>query len=1016
MLGERDVDVGAHAADWRASAAEGCRASVTHEPQPAALRFEYEIASTGGWAIARRELAFTLPSHFVAALSLRGAGAACELQLKLVEPGGASVWWWRIPAFAPPRKRRQIVLRRAALAHAWGPASGAEPRAIAAVELAVACDGPVAGTLWLDSLRIEARPAESPARVPVAVRASSERLGCEALRALAREGGGWRAAPDDADPWLELDFGERIEHGGIALHVAGAQARELTLLEPEDGHSWAPLATECVAAGASAWLRGAGEARLLRLALGTARGAEISRLAMVPLTLALAPARHASALARGAARGAYPRHLLGEQAPWALVGVEGAVEKGLLGADGALELGTEGFTLEPFLTIEGRAFSWAGVQAEPTLAADALPIPTVRWDAPGLRLEVTAFAHGPAGASALCVRYRVANHSGAPRSGRLEVAIRPFQVTPAWQALNLTPAFAPIRQLALDGARLRVNDARDVIAVSTPDSADIGVADGSAALSPADAEDPRGFLEGRLGFAFSLAPGTSESVLLAAALTARSPAIPVGLPRAAAAAWGEERLADATAHWRDRLARIPLSLPPAAEALEQSLRASLAWMLLNRAGPRLLGGPRCYARSWVRDGALSGVALAELGFAAELEAFLRWYAPHQLADGRVPCAIGPRGVDSAIEHDSHGQLVWAIAEHWRLGGDDGLLRELWPHALRAVEAIAALREPADSRAAGLLPRSISHEGYASQPVHSYWDDLFALRALGDVADAARALGDGAAHERCSALREGMRRDLAASVASVIAERRLDFVPGSLELADFDPSATAVAFELGLEDALPAAALRAGFERQARELEARREPDARWEACTPYELRSAFAFLRLGQPQRALALLEWFVAQQRPTGWRQWPEVVTRDPRAPRFLGDLPHGWVASSFLRSVRRLIAYEDDEAGILVIGAGVPQAWVAEEPGVRVRGLPTHFGPLDLELRADGESRVRAAFGGSCRPPNGFVLESPLPHPLREVVVDGRARAADDPRRVHLASGAREVELRYRSEGGVE
>jgi hypothetical protein len=34
---------------------------------------------------------------------------------------------------------------------------------------------------------------------------------------------------------------------------------------------------------------------------------------------------------------------------------------------------------------------------------------------------------------------------------------------------------------------------------------------------------------------------------------------------------------------------------------------------------------------------------------------------------------------------------------------------------------------------GLLPESISHEGYAKRAVHSFWDDLFALRGLQDAA-------------------------------------------------------------------------------------------------------------------------------------------------------------------------------------------------------------------------------------------------------------------------------------------
>ena len=34
---------------------------------------------------------------------------------------------------------------------------------------------------------------------------------------------------------------------------------------------------------------------------------------------------------------------------------------------------------------------------------------------------------------------------------------------------------------------------------------------------------------------------------------------------------------------------------------------------------------------------------------------------------------------------------------------------------------------------GLLPVSVSHEGYLAQPVHSYWDDAWAVRGLRDMA-------------------------------------------------------------------------------------------------------------------------------------------------------------------------------------------------------------------------------------------------------------------------------------------
>ena len=41
------------------------------------------------------------------------------------------------------------------------------------------------------------------------------------------------------------------------------------------------------------------------------------------------------------------------------------------------------------------------------------------------------------------------------------------------------------------------------------------------------------------------------------------------------------------------------------------------------------------------------------------------------------------------------------------------------------------------------------------------------------------------------------------------------------------------------------------------------------------------------------------AGRRPAAWNQWPEVVHRDSLAPKFLGDLPHTWVGSDFVRSL---------------------------------------------------------------------------------------------------------------------
>jgi hypothetical protein len=991
---------------WSASAADGCRAGVARDG--AALRFDFALAGAGAFAIARRELALALPAHYVVTLRLRGEAPALELQLKWVDASGANVWWWRIPGFAPRREGATLTLRRAGLAFAWGPRGGGEPERLGALEVAVAA-GEGAGSLWIESLRIEPRePSAGPLRAH-ALRASSAAPGCAPERALEDDPRTcWRPAAGDAAPWLDLDLGAVREWGGLVVDFAAAGAFPAArVLASDDGDVWRPLDASVRDGGRRRFLRaGEAESRFVRLLLPDGAAVGIARIAPVPIELAAAPARHAAALARAAPRGRYPRHLLDEQGYWAVVSGDGDERKALLGEDGALEVAAECFSVEPFLWCDGRLLGWADAGSAASLADGCLPIPSVAWSTAGLRLHITAFVTEE---RALVARYRVENPGAAPRSATLFLALRPFQVTPAWQSLNLAGAVAPITHLAREGDRIRVNDLHALCTVTRPDA--FGAAsseEGLAALyegrAPTREEvaDPLGFAEGALAFELRLPPGGGETIALALPARAADEA-PAGLARADAAAWADAQLARATKRWRARLAAVPIALPPAAAEFEASLRASLGWILVNREGPRIQPGPRAYRRSWIRDGALTGAALAQWGFAEEARAFLRWYAPHQHGDGRVPCAVDRRGIDPTVEHDSHGQLAWAVVEVFRLGGERAFLAALWPHVAKAAGAILALREP-DGR---LLPPSISHEGYAGHPVHSYWDDFFALAGLAAAADAAGVLGDPASERRFRAQAEAMRRDVADSLAHTMARHGIDFVPGSAELGDFDPTSSAIAFDpCGAAALLPPGAAERSFERWWQEREARRRGETGLDRHSPYELRNAAALLALGWKARALALLEQGREDQRPPGWRQWPEVVHEDPRAPRFLGDLPHGWIASTFLRSARRLFAYERAEDGVLVLAAGVPEAWLAA-PGVRLRGLPTHFGRLDLALVAAGDGGARVTLGG-VRPPGGIVLVSPLGRPLREAIADGRSVPLREPDRVHLRDVPGEVRLR--------
>ena len=94
-----------------------------------------------------------------------------------------------------------------------------------------------------------------------------------------------------------------------------------------------------------------------------------------------------------------------------------------------------------------------------------------------------------------------------------------------------------------------------------------------------------------------------------------------------------------------------------------------------------------------------------------------------------------------------------------------------------------------------------------------------------------------------------------------------------------------------------------------------------------------AFVRLGWRDRAWQATEFFFKDRSPQAWNQWAEVVSRTPRKPFFVGDLPHAWVASDFVRSALDMFAYTREADDSLVLAAGVPTGWLEGE-GIGIDG----------------------------------------------------------------------------------
>lgn len=157
--------------------------------------------------------------------------------------------------------------------------------------------------------------------------------------------------------------------------------------------------------------------------------------------------------------------------------------------------------------------------------------------------------------------------------------------------------------------------------------------------------------------------------------------------------------------------------------------------------------------------------------------------------------------------------------------------------------------------------------------------------------------------------------------------------------------------------------------------------------TPYEIRNVGAFVRLGWRGRAGELLRFFLDDRRPAVWNGWAEAIRGDPRERGFIGDMPHAWIGSDYVRSALEMFAYRREADEALVLAAGVPVAWLDGE-GVAVRGLRTPYGRLSYSLRREG-GRLTLDVSGDA-PPGGFVLPWPYAEAPGRATLNGRRIAA--------------------------
>lgn len=803
-----------------------------------------------------------------------------------------------------------------------------------------------------------------------------------------------------------IDLHRELPLGGLRIEWGKSFAASLDYDVSTDGMTWTRLGElRDGTGGFDVLMHPVATARFLRLDMEGP--ADIRSIALRGPDEVITPLAEYQLAAEKARPGLYPDSLRKRQVFWTVVGEPDAVPESLIDEYGNIEPAHHGCSIMPYIFTGGRLISAfdAGVVTQ-ALDSGYLPLPSVTWLADGLRLDVEALA----AERTMQVRYTLRNVSRGPQTGRLFLAIRPVQINPPWQFGGLSH----IRSLELRDGAVLVNGEMRFVTWTEPGGFGVRAFDRGDVIRelvhgqlPADAKlDHAGeLISGALAYDFNLQPGGTCVVRLAAPLGG-----PVGAQRDFDVLRDEQR-----ARWTGLVDHVVMELPDS--NLVNAIKSHIGWVLVNRDGPAIQPGARQYERSWIRDGALTSVSLLRLGVTETVREYIDWYAHFVQPNGMVPPSFRADdaldcGPGSGLEYDGQGLFNYMVMEYYRFTGDTNFLAAHFEKMHRSMKFMADLRRqtlepgymvtnPPAARFVDIFPRSYSHEGY-DPPMHSYWDDIWGLQGWKDGAEAARILGreDVAvwAESEYRALRDGVK----ASIRATMEAKQIAHVPGCAEKGDFDPSASAIALSPCDERELVSdETWQATLDRYHRDLMARFEPG--WSAgFCPYEARIISSFVELGQKDRALELLDYLMNCRRPANWNHWAEVAYGEPRMASYIGDMPHTWAGSGIVNGVREMLIRET--GGKLILLQGVPEKWLRDGNGIRLGGMPTWFGAVDVRARMT-ERRATIELGGTANPPDGFEIFWPVEGKPSRVAVDGKSWGDYDATSCRVPAGTREI-----------
>lgn len=619
---------------------------------------------------------------------------------------------------------------------------------------------------------------------------------------------------------------------------------------------------------------------------------------------------------------------------WTAVGIPGMSELALVDPHGLITPFYDGWSLDAWIFSEPEFLLIPSQTASAVQGWGASSHPSIvtTTERNAVRLTSVVEAEEASGAPICKIRWT----ASSDRKAWLAVSLRPFNPEGV--------SFVDTVDLLPDRKGWKVNQKQAVYFDAEPDrylfseyrSGDVARRLQTPHASAALPASPKESGECYIGLAtaaalFAIQPGQERSVEVCVPMSKRKEETrPVF-----------SAISIAAQKWKDSLHnRCELKIPDA--RFQALYETALRTLVLHSPGGDVYPGPFTYKRFWFRDAAYILDALLCAGLADRVETVLDRFPSRQTPGGHYLSQDG--------EWDSNGQALWILRRFVEFTGKDP--KPAWRSSIARGAAwirrkCLPLNPP--SPHAGLLPPGFSAEHFGPSDYY-YWDDFWGVAGFQAAAYLAERYGDVSLAVQCGEDAQRLMRSVEESLETASQRVGKNLVPSS-PYRRMDPAAIGSMVAgyplrlwpskdmrlLGTAEFLLRKCCQSGAFYQ----------EISHSGMNAYlTLHIGQVLLRAGDP-RFHDLMRVLADLASPTG--QWPEAI--HPRTlGGCMGDGQHVWAAAEWILMLRNCLVREEG-SGRLILGSGIPAAWLVPGNVIEFGPAPTAYGTMTLRIEAQKE-----------------------------------------------------------------